>query len=158
MSALPENRPRSVEPGAVLGDVANAASPPSALLGNLGSCWKRIVRSGNQGNIFALSNAGRNRAVHRAVEVLNSVEHPGLRAGKTPPPLRTRRNCAKRHRRRELIYTGLTQARKRVEVLFQAFSVASSFDPRPSPSRRGTPNLQRRNGHRFVPVQAAFKI
>ena len=77
----------SVEPGAVLGDIASAASEPGPLQGSL-VVLEKNYRFGNQSNIFALSNAVRDGEVDRALEILNSVEQPDLCAGKTPPPLR----------------------------------------------------------------------
>jgi exodeoxyribonuclease V alpha subunit len=77
----------SVEPGAVLGDIASAASEPGPLQGSL-VVLKKNYRFGNRSNIFALSNAVRDGEVDRALDILNSVEHPDLSAGKTPPPPR----------------------------------------------------------------------
>jgi exodeoxyribonuclease V alpha subunit len=77
----------SVEPGAVLGDIASAASEPGPLQRSL-VVLEKNYRFGNQSNIFALSNAVRDGEVDRALEILNSAEHPDLCAGKTPPPRR----------------------------------------------------------------------
>jgi exodeoxyribonuclease V alpha subunit len=77
----------SVEPGAVLGDIASAASEPGPLQDSLVVLQKNY-RFGNQSNIFALSSAVRDGAVDRALEILNSGEHPDLYAGKTPLPAR----------------------------------------------------------------------
>jgi exodeoxyribonuclease V alpha subunit len=77
----------SVEPGAVLADIASAASEPGPLYGSL-VVLEKNYRFGNESNIFALSNAVRDGEVDRAVEILNSVERPDLSAEKTPPPPR----------------------------------------------------------------------
>ena len=84
----------SVEPGAVLGDIANAASEPGPLQGSL-VVLEKNYRFGNQSNIFALSNAVRDGAVDRALEILNSGEHPDLCARKNASCHReSRSNCA----------------------------------------------------------------
>lgn len=77
----------SVEPGAVLGDIASAASEPGPLHGSLVMLEKNY-RFGNESNIFALSNAVRDGEVSRALEILSSVQCPDLSAGKTPSPQR----------------------------------------------------------------------
>ena len=75
----------SVEPGAVLGDIANAASEPGPLNGSL-VVLEKNYRFGNESHIFALSNAVRYGEVDQALEILNSGERPDLFAGTTPPP------------------------------------------------------------------------
>jgi exodeoxyribonuclease V alpha subunit len=75
----------SVEPGAVLGDIANAASKPGPLNGSL-IMLEKNYRFGNESHIFALSNAVRDGKADRALEILSSGEHPDLGAGRTPPP------------------------------------------------------------------------
>jgi exodeoxyribonuclease V alpha subunit len=74
----------SVEPGAVLGDIAKAASEPGPLHGSLVVLDKNY-RFGNESNIFALCNAVRDGQVDRALEILNSGGHPDVLAGRTPP-------------------------------------------------------------------------
>ncbi len=76
----------SVEPGAVLGDIAKAASEPGPLRGSLVVLTKNY-RFGNESNIFALCNAVRDGQVDRALEILDSGEYPDLLAGRTPLPL-----------------------------------------------------------------------
>jgi exodeoxyribonuclease V alpha subunit len=75
----------SVEPGAVLGDIANAASEPGPLNGSL-VVLEKNYRFGNESHIFALSNAVRDGKVDRALDILSSGEHWDLVAGRTPPP------------------------------------------------------------------------
>jgi exodeoxyribonuclease V alpha subunit len=75
----------SVEPGAVLGDIANAASEPGHLNGSL-VVLEKNYRFGNESHIFALSNAVRDGEVNRALEILDHGEHLDLSAGSTPPP------------------------------------------------------------------------
>jgi len=75
----------SVEPGAVLGDIANAASEPGPLNGSL-VVLEKNYRFGNESHIFALSNAVRDGKVDHALDILSSGEHPDLGAGRTPPP------------------------------------------------------------------------
>ena len=75
----------SVEPGAVLGDIANAASEPGPLSGSL-VVLKKNYRFGNQSNIFALSNAIRDGEVDDALKILNAGQRPDLSAGRTPLP------------------------------------------------------------------------
>ena len=75
----------SVEPGAVLGDIANAASKPGPLNGSL-IMLEKNYRFGNESHIFALSNAVRDGKADRALEILSSGEHPDLGAGRAPPP------------------------------------------------------------------------
>jgi exodeoxyribonuclease V alpha subunit len=77
----------SVEPGAVLGDIANAASEPGPLHGSL-VVLEKNYRFGNESNIFALSKAVRDAEAERALEILNSVERPDLCAARTPSPPR----------------------------------------------------------------------
>jgi exodeoxyribonuclease V alpha subunit len=75
----------SVEPGAVLGDIAKAASEPGPLNGSL-VVLEKNYRFGNESQIFELSNAVRDGKVDQALEILNSGERPDLSAGRTPPP------------------------------------------------------------------------
>jgi len=75
----------SVEPGAVLGDIANAASGPGALSGSL-VVLEKNYRFGNESHIFALSNAVRDGEVDHALDILSSGERPDLSAGRTPSP------------------------------------------------------------------------
>jgi exodeoxyribonuclease V alpha subunit len=76
----------SVEPGAVLGDIAIAASQPGPLHGSLVVLDKNY-RFGNESNIFALCNAVRDGEVDRALQILKSDRGSDVRAGRTPPPL-----------------------------------------------------------------------
>ena len=76
----------SVEPGAVLGDIARAASEPGPLHGSLVVLDKNY-RFGNESNIFALCNAVRDGEIERALKILNSGERPDVISGRTPPPL-----------------------------------------------------------------------
>ena len=76
----------SVEPGAVLGDIARAASEPGPLHGSLVVLDKNY-RFGNESNIFALCNAVREGEIERALKILNSGERPDVISGRTPPPL-----------------------------------------------------------------------
>jgi exodeoxyribonuclease V alpha subunit len=76
----------SVEPGAVLGDIARAASEPGPLQGSLVVLDKNY-RFGNESNIFALCNAVREGEIERALKILNSGERPDVISGRTPPPL-----------------------------------------------------------------------
>jgi exodeoxyribonuclease V alpha subunit len=75
----------SVEPGAVLGDIAKAASEPGPLHGSL-VVLEKNYRFGNESNIFALCNAVRDGQVDRALQILNSGERPDVIAGRTPSP------------------------------------------------------------------------
>jgi exodeoxyribonuclease V alpha subunit len=75
----------SVEPGAVLGDIATAASEPGPLNGSL-VVLEKNYRFGNQSHIFALSNAVRDGKVDRALDLLSSDQYPDLGARRTPPP------------------------------------------------------------------------
>ena len=75
----------SVEPGAVLGDIAQAASQAGPLHGSL-IVLDKNYRFGNESHIFALSNAVRDGEVDHALEILNSGERPDLFAGTTPSP------------------------------------------------------------------------
>jgi exodeoxyribonuclease V alpha subunit len=75
----------SVEPGAVLGDIAGAASQPGPLQGSL-VVLKKNYRFGNESNIFALSNAIRDGQVDRALEIINSGERLDLTTKETPAP------------------------------------------------------------------------
>jgi exodeoxyribonuclease V alpha subunit len=79
------NQLGSVEPGAILGDIALAASEKGRLEGSLVLLDKNY-RFGNESHIFALSNAVRDGKVDRAIEILNSGEHGDLSAAQTPPP------------------------------------------------------------------------
>jgi exodeoxyribonuclease V alpha subunit len=76
----------SVEPGAVLGDIARAASEPGPLQGSLVVLDKNY-RFGNESNIFALCNAVREGEIERALKILNSGERSDVISGRTPPPL-----------------------------------------------------------------------
>ena len=76
----------SVEPGAVLGDIARAASEPGPLQGSLVVLDKNY-RFGNESNIFALCNAVREGEIERALKILNSGERPDVISGRTPPPV-----------------------------------------------------------------------
>ena len=76
----------SVEPGAVLGDIARAASEPGPLHGSLVVLDKNY-RFGNESNIFALCNAVREGEIERALKILNSGERPDVISGRTPPPV-----------------------------------------------------------------------
>jgi exodeoxyribonuclease V alpha subunit len=73
----------SVDPGAVLGDIAKAASEAGPLRGSL-VVLEKNYRFGNESNIFALSKAVRDGEVDRALENLNSGERPDLTAARTP--------------------------------------------------------------------------
>jgi exodeoxyribonuclease V alpha subunit len=76
----------SVEPGAVLGDIAVAASEPGPVHGSLVMLDKNY-RFGNDSNIFALCNAVRDGEIERALEILHSGESPDVSSEKTPSPL-----------------------------------------------------------------------
>jgi exodeoxyribonuclease V alpha subunit len=76
----------SVEPGAVLGDIARAASEPGPLHGSLVVLDKNY-RFGNESNIFALCNAVREGEIERALNILNSDDRPDVISGRTPHPL-----------------------------------------------------------------------
>jgi exodeoxyribonuclease V alpha subunit len=75
----------SVEPGSVLGNIAEAASQPGPLQGSLVVLQKNY-RFGNDSSIFALCNAVRDGEVDRAFEILNSGERPDLGAQIVPSP------------------------------------------------------------------------
>jgi exodeoxyribonuclease V alpha subunit len=75
----------SVEPGAVLGDIAIAASEPGPLYGSLVVLDKNY-RFGNESNIFALCNAVRGGEIDRVLEILSFDECPDVGADRTPPP------------------------------------------------------------------------
>jgi exodeoxyribonuclease V alpha subunit len=75
----------SVDPGAVLGDIAKASSEPGPLHGSLVLLQKNY-RFGNESHIFALSKAVRDGEADLALEILNSGERPDLTAARTPAP------------------------------------------------------------------------
>jgi exodeoxyribonuclease V alpha subunit len=115
----------SVEPGAVLGDIANAASEPGPLNGSL-VVLEKNYRFGNESHIFALSNAVRDGEVERALEILNSGERPDLSAERTPPPSQV----SKQLRQRVLAgYSGYLRTPDPAEALkeFKKFRVLCAF-------------------------------
>jgi exodeoxyribonuclease V alpha subunit len=85
----------SVEPGAILGDIAMAATQPGPLRGSLVVLSKNY-RFGNESNIFALCNAVRDGEIERALEILNLGERPDVGAEKTPPPLQVKEQLRQR--------------------------------------------------------------
>jgi exodeoxyribonuclease V alpha subunit len=76
----------SVEPGAVLGDIAMAASEPGGPLHGSLVVLDRNYRFGNQSNIFVLCNAIRDGEIERVLKILNSDQHPDVSARPTPSP------------------------------------------------------------------------
>ena len=115
----------SVEPGAVLGDIAQAASQAGPLHGSL-IVLDKNYRFGNESNIFALSNAVRDGEVDRALQILNSGERPDLSAGRTPPPLQVPEQL----RQRVIAgYSGYLRAPNPVVALkeFKKFRVLCAF-------------------------------
>ena len=111
----------SVEPGAVLGDIARAASEPGPLHGSLVVLDKNY-RFGNESNIFALCNAVREGEIERALKILNSGERPDVISGRTPPPLQV----AERLRQRVIAgYSAYLRAPDPAEALkeFKKFRV-----------------------------------
>ncbi|MBV8377006.1 MAG: exodeoxyribonuclease V subunit alpha, partial [Verrucomicrobia bacterium] len=127
----------SVEPGAVLGDIANAASEPGPLNGGL-VVLEKNYRFGNESNIFALSKAVRDGDIDRALEILNSGERPDLGAGRTPPPA----EVAEQLRQRVMAgYSGYARALDPAEALkeFKKFRVLCPFRVGP----HGVENLNR---------------
>ena len=115
----------SVEPGAVLGDIANAASGPGPLNGSL-VVLEKNYRFGNESNIFALSNAVREGDVDRALEILDSGERPDLSAARAPPPPQV----AEQLRRRVIAgYSGYLRTPDPAEALteFKKFRVLCPF-------------------------------
>jgi exodeoxyribonuclease V alpha subunit len=115
----------SVEPGAVLGDIANAASQPGPLHGSL-VVLKKNYRFGNESNIFALSNAIRDGKVDRALEILNFGERPDLTIRATPSPSQIAEQL-----RQSVIagYTGYLRSQDPAEALkeFKKFRVLCPF-------------------------------
>ncbi len=115
----------SVEPGAVLGDIANAASQPGPLKGSL-VVLKKNYRFGNESNIFALSNAIRDGQVDHALEILNSGERPDLKIRGTPSPSQIAEQL-----RQSVIagYTGYLRTQDPAEALkeFKKFRVLCPF-------------------------------
>jgi exodeoxyribonuclease V alpha subunit len=115
----------SVEPGAVLGDIANAASQPGPLHGSL-VVLEKNYRFGNESNIFTLSNAIRDGQVDRAVEILNSEERPDLTIKGTPSPSQIAEQL-----RQSVIagYTGYLRSQDPAEALkeFKKFRVLCPF-------------------------------
>jgi exodeoxyribonuclease V alpha subunit len=75
----------SVEAGAVLGDIARAASQPGPLQGSL-VVLEKNYRFGNESNIFALCNAIRDNQVDRALEILESKTYRDVSSLVTPAP------------------------------------------------------------------------
>jgi exodeoxyribonuclease V alpha subunit len=115
----------SVEPGAVLGDIANAASEPGQLNGSL-VVLEKNYRFGNESHIFALSNAVRDGEVDRVLEILDHGEHTDLSAGRTPPP----RQIAEHLRQRVIAgYSGYLRAPDPAQALqeFKKFRVLCPF-------------------------------
>ena len=115
----------SVEPGAVLGDIANAACEPGPLNGSL-VVLEKNYRFGNESSIFALSKAVRDGDVDRALEILNSGERPDLSVGSTP----SRLQIAEQLRQRVVAgYSGYLQTPDPAEALrqFKKFRVLCPF-------------------------------
>ena len=111
----------SVEPGAVLGDIARAASEPGPLHGSLVVLDKNY-RFGNESNIFAICNAVREGEIEQALKILNSGERPDVISGRTPPPLQV----AERLRQRVIAgYSACLRAPDPAEALkeFKKFRV-----------------------------------
>jgi exodeoxyribonuclease V alpha subunit len=115
----------SVEPGAVLGDIASAATQPGPLHGSL-VVLEKNYRFGNESNIFALSNAIRDGKVNRALEILNFGERPDLRIRATPSPSQIAEQL-----RQSVIagYTGYLRTQDPAEALkeFKKFRVLCPF-------------------------------
>ncbi|MEA3148478.1 MAG: exodeoxyribonuclease alpha subunit, partial [Verrucomicrobiota bacterium] len=115
----------SVEPGAVLGDIANAASQPGPLNGSL-VVLEKNYRFGNESTIFALSNAIRDGKVERALEILNSGERPDLTIRATPSPSQ----IAEQLRQSVMAgYTGYLRTQDPAEALkeFKKFRILCPF-------------------------------
>ena len=74
----------SVEPGYVLGDIAEAASTPGSLLQGSLVALQKNYRFGNSSAIFALSSAVRDGNTDRAFEILGAGNQPDLAAFPTP--------------------------------------------------------------------------
>lgn len=77
----------SVEPGSVLGDIAEAASQAGGPLQGSLVTLRKNYRFGNDSSIFALCNAVRNGEVNQALEILNSGGQPDLGARSVPSPM-----------------------------------------------------------------------
>jgi hypothetical protein len=119
----------SVEPGAVLGDIANAASEPGPLQGSL-VVLEKNYRFGNQSNIFALSNAVRDGAVDRAGNTeFGRAPRPLFR--KNAPASANRAAIApQRHRRLlHLLANGGANGRRWRTSKSSAFSARSELVP-----------------------------
>jgi len=76
----------SVESGAILGDIAEAASRPGSFLHGSLVVLRKNYRFGNESSIFKLCNAVREGKADHAIEVLNTGERPDLCADETPSP------------------------------------------------------------------------
>jgi exodeoxyribonuclease V alpha subunit len=76
----------SVEPGSVLGDIAEAASQPGGPLQGSLVVLQKNYRFGNDSSIFALCNAVRDGETDRAFEILNSGKRPDLGTQNVPSP------------------------------------------------------------------------
>lgn len=76
----------SVEPGAVLGNIADAASEPGSPLHGSLVTLKKNYRFGNESGIFALCEAVREGNPDWAVEILRAGNFPDLVAASTPSP------------------------------------------------------------------------
>jgi exodeoxyribonuclease V alpha subunit len=94
--ALPENtrvivlgdrdQLASVEPGAVVADMAEAASIPDNPLENALVTLSKNYRFGNDNAIYRLSNAVRSGDSNETLDVLQETELPELGSDTTPPP------------------------------------------------------------------------
>jgi exodeoxyribonuclease V alpha subunit len=127
----------SVDPGAVLGDIANAASKPGPLRGSL-VVLEKNYRFGNESNIFALSQAVRDGDADRALGILDSGKHPDLTTSSTPPPSQ----IPEQLRQRVIAgYAGYLHAPDPAEALrkFKSFRVLCAFRAGPY----GVENLNR---------------
>jgi exodeoxyribonuclease V alpha subunit len=78
----------SVEPGAVLGDIADAASQLGGKLSGSLVVLKKNYRFGNDSPIFSLCEAVRAADADCALEILRGDNRPVLDAGETPAPAR----------------------------------------------------------------------
>lgn len=78
----------SVEPGAVLGDIAQAASVPGSPIAGSLVVLRKNFRFGGDSRIFQLSDAVRESDADRAIEILRAVAAtpaPDLAAAPSPP-------------------------------------------------------------------------
>ena len=74
----------SVEPGSVLGDIAEAAGEPGSPLHGSLVALRKNYRFGNESNIFALSEAVRQGQAEEALKILETGEKPDLSSQAVP--------------------------------------------------------------------------